>query len=299
MADIKSYIKESDLPGDLLGNLEAITVNVGSKFLAGEVSNVFAREKNIVSNAITSFNTVTDPNIIKQISTDLIEYAVKVTRDELTAYTIQKTEDLLSKDKILSGLAYYTTYWTKVHIIPASKILEKVQTKSVEEENKKSQENIKKEGIENIQTSISNGLGAINEFRDNTLNSLDAGMSTITAYLTMGPKWVVTQTNSYVKLAIEKAEGFIGDKAYFLEQQRDNVLSGIGNTIGSMAASIINKQAEKAAKKVKNKSEELISKTQTKALNAVTKAVMIVRQLTGIAIPPVYPKLPKLTSLFK
>lgn len=299
MADIKSYIKKEDLPGDLIGNIDAITINVGSKFLAGEASNVFAREKKIVSDAVTAVNTVIDPNLISKLSKELIEHAITVTTKELSTYVIDKTEDLLSVQKITDGLAYYTAYWTKVHIKPLSEIMASINTKSTEDENKKNQEKIKEEKINEIKTNISEGLGKINEFRDNTLNSLEAGIGTITSYITLGSKWVITQTNSYVKLAIDKTESFIGEKAQALEDMRDQALSGVGDIIGNLAADIVNKQAEKVAKKAKVKAEELISKTQTKALNAITKAIMIVRQLTGIAIPPIYPKLPKLTSLLK
>jgi len=299
MTDIKSYIKKEDLPGDLIGNIDAISINVGSKFLAGEASNVFVREKKIASDAVTAFNTVTDPALISKLSKELIEHAITVTTKELTSYVIDKTEDLLSPSKIADGLTYWTTYWTKQHIKPMSEIMAAINTKSVEEENKKLQESVKNEQIDKIKNDISEGIGKINEFRDNTLNSLEAGIGTITSYITLGSKWVITQTNSYVALAINKTESFIGEKAAIIEAARDNALSGIGNMIGSMAADIVNKQAEKAAKKAKNKAEELISSVQTKALNAITKAIMVVRQLTGIAIPPVYPKLQKLTSLLK
>ena len=299
MTDIKSYIKKEDLPGDLIGNIDAITINVGSKFLAGEVSNVFAREKQIASDAVTAFNTVTDPNLIKKLSTQLIEHAVTVTTKELTAYVIDKTEDLLSISKITDGITYWTAYWTKEHIKSPKEIAALIQTKSVADTAKDLQESTKKEQIENLKNNISEGIGKINEFRDNTLNSLEAGIGTITSYITLGSKWVITQTNSYVSLAIGKAESFIGEKAEMLEDTRDKALSSVGNIIGSMAADIVNRQAERVAKKAKTKAEELISTVQTKALNAITKAIMIVRQLTGIAIPPVYPKLQKLTSLLK
>ncbi len=299
MADIKSYIKKEDLPGDLIGNIDAITINVGSKFLAGEASNVFAREKKIVSDAVTAVNTVIDPNLISKLSKELIEHAITVTTKELTSYVIDKTEDLLSVSKITDGLTYWTSYWTKAHIKPMSEILAAINTKSVEDENKKNQEKIKTEKIDELKNSISEGIGKINEFRDNTLNSLEAGIGTITSYITLGSKWIITQTNTYVDLAINKTESFIGNQAQLIENTRDQALSSIGNMVGSMAADIVNRQAEKAAKKAKTKAEELISTVQTKALNAITKAIMIVRQLTGIAIPPVYPKLQKLTSLLK
>lgn len=299
MADIKSYIKKEDLPGDLIGNIDAITINVGSKFLAGEASNVFAREKKIVSDAVTAVNTVIDPNLISKLSKELIEHAITVTTKELTSYVIDKTEDLLSVSKITDGLAYWTSYWTKAHIKPMSEILASINTKSVEDENKKNQEKIKTEKIDELKNSISEGIGKINEFRDNTLNSLEAGIGTITSYITLGSKWIITQTNTYVDLAINKTESFIGNQAQLIENTRDQALSSIGNMVGSMAADIVNRQAEKAVKKAKTKAEELISTVQTKALNAITKAIMIVRQLTGIAIPPVYPKLQKLTSLLK
>ena len=83
-----------------------------------------------------------------------------------------------------------------------------------------------------------------------------------------------------------------------LERSRDAAIDTLGKSVGLMAANITNQISINLAKKKKADAEKLISLTQTKVLNVITKAVMVVRQMTGIAIPPVYPKLPKITSLF-
>ena len=152
--------------------------------------------------------------------------------------------------------------------------------------------------MSNVKDTISNTVGTLKEYTSNTINSLDSGLSTITAYLTMGPDWVVTKVNSYVALGIEKAETFIGEQVDFVLNVRDTTIDAIGHGIGTAAAEVVNKIAINAAKKLKSDAEGLISQVQVKAMNAITKAVMIIRQLTGIAIPIVFPPLPSLTSLF-
>ena len=299
MADIGTYIKRENLPGDLWGNLEAVTVNAGSRFLSGEASNIFnGSVRNIIDNSTLLYNTVTNQALIDKLSTQLIEHCVTITTNELIAYMKDKTTDLLSLDKIQNVLADSVTYWTKEKLLSPGEILEKIATKDIDKENKKRQKQIQKEQMSNIKTTITDGVGKIKEFTENTLNSLDSGLSTITAYITQGPDWVITQANTYVGVAINKVESFISTQTDFLERSRDAAIDSLGNALGTMAANIVNTVALNAAKKAKSEAEKLISITQTKVLNVITKAILIVRQLTGIAIPPVYPKLPSLTSLF-
>ena len=298
-ANIGTYINKENLPGDLLGNLEAITINAGSKFLSGEVSNVFGGSvRNIVDNSMTIYNTVTDPNLYKKLSTQLIEHCVTVTTNELLAYVSDKTTDLLSLDKIKNVLLDSVTYWTKERILGPGEILSKIQTKNISKESEKEQKRIQESQLSNIKTTITEGVGKVKEYTTNTISALDSGLSTITAYITQGPDWVVTQANTYVSLAIDRVESFISTQTDFLERSRDAAIDSLGNAIGSMAANIVNTIAVNTAKKAKSEAEKLISVAQTKVLNVITKAIMIIRQLTGIAIPPVYPKLPNLTSLF-
>lgn len=294
-----TYIKRENLPGDLLGNLEAVTINAGSKFLSGQASNIFnGQVNNVVSNSMLIYNTVTDKSLIDKLSKQLIEHCVTVVTNELTAYVKDKTTDLLSLDKIQNVLADSVTYWTKEKILSPKEILDKIVTKNIEKEDKKRQAQIQKDQLANIKTTITDGVGGIKDFMNNTISSLDSGLSTITAYITQGPDWVITQTNTYVSLAINKVESFVGEQANFLEHSRDAAIDALGKTIGTMAANIVNTIATNVAKKAKAEVEKLISVTQTKVFNVITKAIMLVRQLTGIAVPIPFPKLPNLTSLF-
>ena len=299
MADIGTYIKRENLPGDLLGNLEAVTINAGSKFLAGEASNIFnGHPRNIIDNSMVIYNTVTDVNLINKLSKQLIEHAVTITTNELIAYLTDKTTDLLSLDKIQNVLADSILKWTKEKTMTPQEILEHIVTKNIDKESKKQQKNLQKTQLANIKNRITEGVGNVKKYTNDTLGDLDKGLSTITAYITQGPDWVITQTNTYVSLAINKVESFIGQQTYILEKGRDDAIDALGETVGTMAANIVNTIAINTAKKAKANAEKLISVAQTKVLNVITKAVMIVRQLTGISIPPVYPKLPNLVSLF-
>lgn len=292
------YISKDTLPGDLLGNLEQVTLNAGSSFLAGAATNSFAKTGNIVSNAGVIINTVTDPNLYKKLTTDLIQHAVTVTTNELTSYMMDKTTELLDFGKITSVLTESITYWTKENLMTPGEILEIVKTKKVQEEQEKQAKEDQKRGINDIIKNLTKTAGDIKDYGDKIIGSLDSGLSTITAYLTMGPDWVVNKVNSYVALEIEKAESFIGTYTDIAIQARDSAIDTIGHGIGVGAAGIVNNIAIGAAKKTKADSEGLIANVQTKATNAIVKAIMMIRQLTGIAIPPIIPPLPKLTSLF-
>ena len=292
------YISKDTLPGDLLGNLEQVTLNAGSSFLAGAATSSFAKAGNIVSNAGVIVNTVTDPNLYKKLTTDLIQHAVTVTTNELTPYMMDKTTELLDFGKVTSVLAESIAYWTKESLLTPGEILEKIKTKKIKEEQDKQATEDQERGINDIKENLTNTVGQIKDYGDKIIGSLDSGLSTITAYLTMGPDWVVNKVNSYVALGIEKAESFIGTYTDMAIQARDSAIDTIGHGIGAGAAGIVNNIAIGAAKKLKADAEGLIANVQTKATNAIVKAVMMIRQLTGIAIPPVIPPLPKLTSLF-
>ena len=292
------YITKDNLPGDLLGNLEAVTLNAGSSFLAGQATSSFAGVGNIVSNAGTIYNTVTDINLYKKITTDLIAHAVTVTTNELTSYIMDKTTELLDFNKLTGVLTDSIAYWTKAKLKTPGEILAEIATTNLQVEQAKQAAKEQKEGIANIINNITYTVGVLKNYADKTIGSLDAGLSTITAYLTMGPDWVVTKVNSYVALGIERTESFIDEQLRFLIRGRDTAIDALGQGIGSGAAEVVNKIAIGAAKKIKSDSEGLIAQVQVKATNAIVKAVMIIRQLTGIAIPPVIPPMPKLSSLF-
>lgn len=292
------YISKDTLPGDLLGNLEQVTLNAGSSFLAGAATSSFAKTGNIISNTGVIINTVTDPNLYKKLTTDLIQHAVTVTTNELTSYMMDKTTELLDFGKITSVLTESITYWTKENLMTPGEILEIVKTKKIQEEQEKQAKEDQKRGINDIIKNLTKTAGDIKDYSDKIIGSLDSGLSTITAYLTMGPDWIVNKVNSYVALEIEKAESFIGTYTDIAIQARDSAIDTIGHGIGVGTAGIVNNIAIGAAKKTKADSEGLIANVQIKATNAIVKAIMMIRQLTGIAIPPVIPPLPKLTSLF-
>jgi len=296
--DIGTYIKAENLPGDLLGRLEAVSLNSGANFLAGKASSAFAREKEAANNAMTAFNTITNPEVLKSISTDLIQHAVQVTTNRLSAYISEKTTELLDFKGMISTLTNSITYWTKESIISPQQILEEIKTIDIEKEIKKSSENAQKEGIENIKSNISGSVGKINEFYETNMSQLTNGLETITAYITNGPSWVISTVNSYVAQVINKVEGFVGAQVNSVISFRDKTIDTIGEKIGTGLAQPINTKAKNVAKKAKADSEKLISSVQTKAMNGIAQALMAVRKLTGIAIPNVFPKLPKLTSLF-
>lgn len=297
MADISNYITKDGLPGDLLGNLELATANVGAGFLAGEAANLLKKPSNIASNAIEIYNTVTDINLIKELTVGLVEHCATVTINRLSSYITDKTTDLLSIDKMQDVLVDSITYWTSYYIIKPDEILGMIQTVKSEDAVNDTSNEQKETKFQKIVEDATNVVGTCKEYVDKTIGSLDEGISTITAYVSMGPDWVVTTVNSYVGQAISKAEGFIGEKVEFAIRCRDTAIDSIGNGLGYTAACVVNGAAIIAAKAVKAATEQLIADAQVKVQNVLTKAIMVVRQLTGIAIPPIYPPLPKLTSL--
>ena len=292
------YIDRNNLPGDLIGNLESVTVNAGSAFLAGEAANLLKKPANIVDNSLKIYNTVTDINVIKSITTDLVEHSATVVVNELTSYITDKTTDLLSVNKMVDALGNSVTYWTKEYLLKPEEILSIIQTKEVEKENKKKEEKKKNEKLEAIKEKSTAAIGTCKKYVEKTVSSLDAGISTIAAYVSLGPDWVITQVNSYVSQVIEKAEGFIGSYTNLAIRTRDTAIDVLGNGIGYMAASTVNGIAILTAKKAKAKIEQEMTDKLIKAQNIIIAAVMKIRQLTGIAIPATFIPLPKISKLF-
>ena len=292
-----NYIRKEDLPGDLLGNLEVASKNAAIDFLNGN-SSVASPEVGILNNASIIANTVTDKELLKKITKDLIDYSVQLTKEELTAYISDKTTELLDFNKMTGVLAESVTYWTKEKMMSPAEILDKIQTKNVSEEAEKAREETKQSTISNLKDSGSSTFGTVKDYAENIINSLDSGISTITAYISRGPDWVISNANTYVSLAIHKAESFIGEQVNNAINARNAAIDALGEEIGGATAEVTNQIALNTAKKTKASSEAMISQTQTKAMNAITKAIMLVRQITGVAVPPVYPPMPKLTDLF-
>ena len=290
-----NYIRKEDLPGDLLGNLEAATVNAGLDFLSGN-SSVVAPEVGILNNASIIKNTL-DPDLLTKITKDLVDYSVQKTKEELTAYISDRTTELLDFNKMTGVLAESITYWTKEKTMSPAEVLASIQTKKVKDEADKVQQQQKESTISNLKESGASTFGVAKEYVENTINALDSGIASITAYVSRGPDWVVENVNKYVSLGIHKAETFIGEQVDTAVRARDAAIDALGQGLGSSAAEVINQVSLNAAKKTKANSEALISQTQTKAMNAITKAIMTVRQITGVAIPVIYPPMGKITDL--
>jgi hypothetical protein len=195
-------------------------------------------------------------------------------------------------------LAESVTYWTKEKMMSPAEILDKIQTKNVSEEAEKAREETKQSTISNLKDSGSATFGVVKDYAENIIKSLNSGIPTITAYISRGPDWVISNVNTYVSLGIHKAESFIGEQVNNAINARNAAIDALGEEIGGATAEVTNQIALNTAKKAKASSEAMVSQTQTKAMNAITKALMLVRQITGVAIPPVYPPMPKLTDLF-
>ena len=296
MASLGSYIKRENLPTDLVGRMDALTLNAGSNFLAGKVTSAFSPVKNIIDNSVVAVNTSKD--MINRISKELIEHSLSIIQNRIQSYISEKTTELLSFDNMIANLTQSIAYHTQQNLETPGEILQSLMTKDSEKETQKFIDQAKDNGINQIKSNINETIGNINKFVDTTIGSLDSGVESITAYITNGTDWVISTVNSYVGMIINKAETFIGTHANNAIKFRDDNISALGESIGLAAANKINNLARNVAKKKKSDLEDKISKVQTKAMNSLTKAFMVVRQLTGIAIPPVYPKLPKLTSLF-
>jgi len=293
--DIKGvYISKENLPGDLLSNLESVTVNAGSAFLAGEAANLLKKPANIVSNSLKIYNSVTDLEKLKKISIGLVEHSATVMTNELTSYLTDRTTELLSFKKMGDALMESSAYWLKVYTKSPAEILEMINPKKVDDTNRKQSEEEKNKKLEEIKEKATKCYGTCKDYVEKTVGSLDAGISTIAAYVSLGPDWVVTQVNSYVSQAITKAEGFIGSYVDLAIRARDTAIDTLGNGIGAMGAEVVNKIAETAAKKLKTAAEESIMVQFNKAQGMVISLLMKLRELTGIAVPVPNIPLPKL-----
>ena len=297
MSNPTNYIRKEGLPGDLLGNLEMVTLNAGSSFLRGEAANVFSRVDNIIDDSILTVNTLIDPQLYKKITVDLGQHCLTIATQAVTSYLSDRFADLTNLNSIGDKLLESVGYWTTEKMMKPADLLSKIKEKKAEEETKKFRDKEQEKKLNDIKDKITNGFGQCVEFKDKVLGSLESGISTITAYVQQGPDWVISQANSYTNLIIKKANGFIGSYALMLENVRDAAIESLGCAIGTAAAEAINSAQIFVLKKSQSLIEKTVADAQVKVQNAITKAIMVVRQLTGIAIPPIYPPLPKLTDI--
>ena len=285
MSKPNNYLTLGELPSDLLERIQAVTITSAANFISGKATTAFARELDIYNNSMLAFNTAKDitQNITK-IGQDLTELCVKKVTTEILAYIQDKQSEILSFDGVMTRLTQGIAYHTKENLLSPADILKKVtlkQDKVLEQEEKKKQEN----NISNLKNSVSEKFGKAKEIVDNTINSVQSGVSTITAYVTNGPDWVVSKLNSYIGLVIDKSQSFIGIQANAIQNLKNSAIDSIAEGIGTAAAVKINKKAEEVAAENIAKAEKLIVTVQLKATALISKALMIVRELTGIAVP--------------
>lgn len=286
-----NYFSLSDLSQDLLTRMEAVTISSGANFLAGKATTAFARELDIYNNSMLAFNTVKDmTENIEKIGKELVEMSVQKVTNGILSYIQDKQTEVLSFDGIMSRFTNQVLAYTKANLMSPADILKKVtlkQDKVLEEEEKKKQEN----GIANLKNSVTENFGKAKEVVDNTINSVQRGVQTITAYVTNGPQWVVTKLNSYIGLVVDKSQQYIGMVANTIQNMKNSAIDSLAEGIGTAAAVKINKKAEEVAAENISKAEKLMVTVQLKATALISKALMIVRELTGIAVPLKLPKI--------
>lgn len=290
-----NYLTLGELSQDLLSRMEAVTLSSGTNFLMGKATTAFAREIDIYNNSMLAVNTAVDTvKNIEKISKELVEISVKKVTNELLSYIQDKQTQILSFDGVLRRLGERTLAYTKENLLSPADILSKV-TQKQDEVLEKNEEKKKNENIANLKNTVTEKFGKAKDVVNNTINSVQSGVSTITAYVANGPDWVVSKLNSYIGLIIDKSQGFIDNTANAIEGVKNSAIDALAHSIGLSAAEKINRKAERVAAENIAKAEKLLVQTQLKAMSLITKALMIVRELTGIAIPM---KLPKLSLPF-
>ena len=290
-----NYLTLSELSQDLLSRMEAVTISSGANFLMGQATTAFAREIDIYNNSMLAVNTAVDTaKNIEKISKELVEISVKKVTGELLSYIQDKQTQILSFDSALKRLGERTLAYTKENLLSPADILSKV-TQKQDDVLAKNEEKKKEENISNLKNTITEKFGKAKDVVNNTINSVQSGVSTITAYVANGPDWVVSKLNSYIGLIIDKSQSFIDNTANAIEGVKNSAIDSLAQSIGLSAAEKINRKAEQVAAENIAKAEKLLVQTQLKAMSLITKALMLVRELTGIAIPM---KLPKLSLPF-
>ena len=286
-----NYLSIGQLPQDLLQRMEAVTLSAGTNFIAGEATSAFAPAIGVYNNSMVAINAAKDfANNVEEIGKELINMSAKKIQSEIVSYVQDKTTELLSFSGVMTYFTKSVAYHTKQNLLSPAEILKKVtkkQDKIQEEEQKKAQE----ESINNVKNSIIGKVGEIKSKVDETLGTVNDGLSMITAYVTNGPKWVVTKLNSYIGLVIDKSQSFIGSQAEKIENIKQSAISNIAETVGRVAAEKINNAAISVAKDNITKAEKLMITVQLKAMGLISKAMMMIRELTGIAVPIKLPKL--------
>ena len=290
-----NYLTIGQLPQDLLQRMEAVTLSAGTNFLSGQVTTAFAPAIDVYNNSMVAINAAKDLTAnIENIGKELINMSVKKIQSEIVSYVQDKTTELLSFSGMMTYFTKSVAYHTKANLLSPGDILQKV-TQKQDKVQEKAQKKAQEESINNIKSSITDKVGEIKSKVDETLGTINDGLGMITAYVTNGPKWVVTKLNSYIGLVIDKSQSFIGSQAEKIENIKQSAISNVAETVGRVAAEKINNAAISVAKDNVAKAEKLMITVQLKAMGLISKAMMMIRELTGIAVPI---KLPKLNLTF-
>lgn len=270
----------------------------GVAFLNGEVTTVFAAGNQMLSSTANAVNMVsgqmntlmnTYNNFNELLDTasqlDLNQYkevikttAMNILKAEVKDYSQEKIKQMTSEmTSVVTYFATRTAYWTGVYSKGGvseimALMMSPVDTKQMDE----SKDNIKNDFTKKI-TEIKAKTQAITDVVTSTTKMADEAISSTLTYMKAGPKFVETNLNKYLNLAIKPVQKEIDKKVAEMVKQAydasEEAAKSLGKIAGDKVTNKLKQQAEKQKAKIEMAKVTVISFAKA-ALDLVKKLAL-------------------------
>lgn len=263
------------LEGDLLKKVQDVAINPGANFLVGQATSSFGSAIQTVSSVTT---LAAAPLQAAGVIMEVTEKAVSYITSELVSYLTTAAVEMAKFDLsiIPKKVAYVTAYYTKSKEEIIKEIKKPVDITQDEDFDKEQDEKMKRD-LEAIQKKVSDFKTKM----DTKLSYVNKSISSITAYIQEGPKWV-EQKLAYVSYNILKSvKEETGKQHYLLEEEKKRKINEIVEPKARKAADAINNEIKKVQVAIieeinLKKKEALLLANAAKA-----QAIMLLKGLLG------------------
>lgn len=288
---------KNTLGPDTFKTLSDQAINAGANFLSGQTTNVFNKAMSVSSvKSLTQLTTTSigagfvikealDPNILKQITTQLINTTITTVSSataEIAAKAVSKLTQKVAT--IPQSIASYTMSYFNTYKMSLGEVLKELLAGSetiAAQETEKSENNKLKTFLNETENFLSNMNNKITYYTDKVTPVVEM----ITTYVANGPDWIADKLNKEVNAVITDINSFANQQTETAEKNIDNFCRKTGEKNGKKMVEAYNKTLDKQAKKTQAKINAAKTKAIGMAKAAQQQAILKIMSLTGINIP--------------
>lgn len=288
---------KNTLGPDTFKTLSDQAINTGANFLSGQTTNAFNKAMSVSSvKSLTQLTTASigagfvikealDPNILKQITTQLINTTITTVSSataEIAAKAVSKLTQKVANipQSIVSyAMSYFNTY--KMSLGEVLKELLAGSETTAAQETEKSENNKLKTFLNKTEDFLSNMNNKITYYTDKVTPVVEM----VTTYVANGPDWIADKLNKEVNAVITDVSYFVDQQTQTAEKNIDDFCRKTGEKNGKKMVENYNKALEKQAKKQQAKINSAKTKAMGVAKAAMQQAILKIMALTGINLP--------------